>query len=153
MKRLLIIWVFLLVCALGASLEADEIYQWIDEDGVQHFTDGPPPPGAQIVEGLTEAKPDAPQPQPGPAGGENTRAIEGDEGGAPGVEEPIAIEDDQNRPGDREEFWRRRGWDSGSTDGPSGGALPGGENAAIEEDTPGAGLDSEDGPPDGGENP
>ena len=48
MKKLIPIILFLVFC-LGTSLEADEIYQWIDQNGVMHFTNEPPPPGAKIV--------------------------------------------------------------------------------------------------------
>jgi hypothetical protein len=48
MKKLIPIILFSVLC-LGTSLEADEIYQWIDQNGVMHFTSDPPPPGAKIV--------------------------------------------------------------------------------------------------------
>lgn len=37
------------VFCLWTSLEAGQIYQWIDKSGVRHFTNEPPPPGAKIV--------------------------------------------------------------------------------------------------------
>jgi hypothetical protein len=37
------------VFCLWTSAEAGQIYQWIDKNGVRHFTNEPPPPGAKIV--------------------------------------------------------------------------------------------------------
>lgn len=37
-----LIWSLLLSCSLAFSLEASEVYKWVDEDGVVHFTDRPP---------------------------------------------------------------------------------------------------------------
>jgi len=34
---------------LWSSIEAAQIYEWIDNSGVRHFTNEPPPPGAKIV--------------------------------------------------------------------------------------------------------
>ncbi|MEJ2102060.1 MAG: DUF4124 domain-containing protein [Desulfobacterales bacterium] len=48
MKILIPLILFSMFC-LGTSLEADEIYQWVDQNGVKHFTNQPPPPGAKIV--------------------------------------------------------------------------------------------------------
>jgi hypothetical protein len=33
---------------------AGQVYEWIDKDGVKHFTNEPPPPGAKIVEAEKE---------------------------------------------------------------------------------------------------
>jgi hypothetical protein len=46
MKRQIGWGIFILMICMGPALAAAEIYQWIDEQGVLHFTDGPPPPGA-----------------------------------------------------------------------------------------------------------
>ena len=48
MKRLIPLILVLVFC-LWTSLEAGQIYQWIDKNGVRHFTNEPPPPGAKIV--------------------------------------------------------------------------------------------------------
>ena len=48
MKRLIPLILFSVFC-LWTSLEAGQIYQWIDKNGVRHFTNEPPPPGAKIV--------------------------------------------------------------------------------------------------------
>jgi FtsZ-interacting cell division protein ZipA len=48
MKRLIPLILVLVFC-LWSSLEAGQIYQWIDNNGVRHFTNEPPPPGAKIV--------------------------------------------------------------------------------------------------------
>jgi len=37
------------VFCLWSSIEAAQIYEWIDKNGVRHFTNLPPPPGAKIV--------------------------------------------------------------------------------------------------------
>jgi FtsZ-interacting cell division protein ZipA len=48
MKRLIPLIIILVFC-MWTSSEADQIYQWIDKNGVTHFTNEPPPPGAKIV--------------------------------------------------------------------------------------------------------
>jgi hypothetical protein len=48
MKRLMPLIIISIFC-LWTSLEAGQIYQWIDKNGVKHFTNEPPPPGAKIV--------------------------------------------------------------------------------------------------------
>ena len=48
MKRLIPLIIVSVFC-LWSSLEAGQIYQWIDKNGVRHFTNEPPPPGAKIV--------------------------------------------------------------------------------------------------------
>lgn len=42
---LVMVGLFFVPCAL-----AGQVYEWIDENGVKHFTNEPPPPGARIVE-------------------------------------------------------------------------------------------------------
>jgi protein-tyrosine-phosphatase len=37
------------VFCLWTSLEAGQIYEWIDKNGVRHFTNEPPPRGAKIL--------------------------------------------------------------------------------------------------------
>jgi hypothetical protein len=53
---LAIIFIF----GMGPGLAVGEIYQWVDKDGVHHFTNEPPPPGATIVKGTAEFQPDEP---------------------------------------------------------------------------------------------
>jgi len=48
MKRLIPLIIISVFC-LWTSLEAGQIYEWIDKNGVKHFTNEPPPPGAKIV--------------------------------------------------------------------------------------------------------
>ena len=48
MKRLIPLIIVSVFC-LWTSLEAGQIYQWIDKNGVKHFTNEPPPPGVKIV--------------------------------------------------------------------------------------------------------
>ena len=79
MKLQLFFWVLIFISGMGPDLEAGEIYQWIDKDGGQHFTDGPPPPGAQIVEGLSETQPDEPSAGTRPANRKDTGAVKTDE--------------------------------------------------------------------------
>jgi len=35
--------------AVAPCAMAGQVYEWIDEKGVKHFTNEPPPPGATIV--------------------------------------------------------------------------------------------------------
>jgi hypothetical protein len=42
---------------------AGQIYEWIDENGVKHFTNEPPPPGATVVKEAEEIPYTPPQPQ------------------------------------------------------------------------------------------
>jgi hypothetical protein len=48
MKRLIPLILVSVFC-LWTSLEAGQIYEWIDKNGVKHFTNEPPPPGSKIV--------------------------------------------------------------------------------------------------------
>lgn len=48
MKRMIPLILAFVLC-LWTSLEAGQIYEWIDKNGVRHFTNEPPPPGAKIV--------------------------------------------------------------------------------------------------------
>ena len=115
MKHQLFFSILIFVFGIGPDLEAAEIYQWIDKDGVQHFTDGPPPPGAQIVEDLSE-----------------TPAIEPPaNNGATTPKDPGSVEGEENSSPDREEYWRRKGWENGSNGRGEPGAAQSGENDPI----------------------
>ena len=103
MKRRLLLWAVLLIFGTVPALTAGEIYQWVDEDGVQHFTDGPPPPGARIVEGLSEGQPDQPPANTGAAGNGSAGPAEGEDPGAAEIEAPDAVEGDDNAPTSRED--------------------------------------------------
>ena len=48
MKKLIPLIIVLVFC-LWTSLEAGQIYEWIDKNEVKHFTNEPPPPGAKVV--------------------------------------------------------------------------------------------------------
>ena len=48
MKKLIPLILVSVIC-LWTSAEAGQIYQWIDKNGVSHFTNEPPPPGAKII--------------------------------------------------------------------------------------------------------
>ena len=142
MKRRLFLWAVLLIFSMVPGLAAGEIYQWIDEDGVQHFTDGPPPPGARIVEGLSEGQPDQPPANTGAAGDESAEPAEGEDPGATEIETPGAVEGGGEAPTSREEYWRRRGWESGPTEGEAPTAVENGRNAPNEGEGPLEGEES-----------
>ena len=48
MKKLIPLILVSVIC-LWTSAEAGQIYQWIDKNGVRHFTNVPPPAGVKIV--------------------------------------------------------------------------------------------------------
>jgi len=148
MKLQLFFWVFICISGMQPGLEAGEIYQWIDKDGVQHFTDGPPPPGAQIVEGLSETHSDEPPAYTGPTDRENTGAVEGGEDGPTDREDTGAVESGENGPPDREDYWRRRGWGNGSSEREDSGAVEGGENGPPDREDTGAVEGGENSPTD-----
>ena len=148
MKLQLFFWILLLLSGMGPDLEAGEIYQWIDKDGVQHFTDGPPPPGAQIVEGLSETPSDEPPAYTGPTDRENTGAVEGGENAPIDREDTGVVEGEEDGPTDREDYWRRRGWGNGPTDREDSGAVESGENGPTDREDTGAVEGEENGPTD-----
>jgi len=143
-KLQLFFWVLIFISGMGPDIDAGEIYQWIDQDGVQHFTNGPPPPDAQIVEGLSETQSDEPPAYTGPPEREDTGAVEGGEDGPTDREDTGAVEGGENAPADREDtgaveggedgptdredYWRRRGWGNGPTDRKDTGAVEGEKN-------------------------
>jgi len=153
MKWMRCLWVLIFIAGMGSGLQAGEIYQWIDEDGVQHFTDGPPPPGAQIVESLSETPPDEPPAGNGaaafgdtgnveggenrPADGEDTGATEGGENRATDAEDS-ALAGDENEPTNREDYWRRLGWGKDPTGPGDTGTVEGGENRPADGEGTGA---------------
>lgn len=159
MKLLLLFVVIVTALGMGAGLEAAEIYQWVDEDGVQHFTDGPPPPGAQIVEGLSETQADEPPAHTGATDDEKTGDVAPDgsgvtDGEASGVFQPDdsapsdiedsgAVEGDENSTIDREDYWRRRGWGNGSTGAGGPEAAEGGQNSSPDGEDTGVPEDDE----------
>jgi uncharacterized protein with LGFP repeats len=147
------LWILIFIASMGAGLHAGEIYQWIDENGVQHFTDVPPPPGAQIVESLSVTPSDEPSAGNGAAafgdtgnveGGEN-RPADGDdtgnteEGGNRAPDDDAnAPEGDENTPNDREDYWRRLGWGEDQTGPKDNGTVEGGENRPTDGEGTGA---------------
>ena len=92
MKLPLFFWVFVFISSMGPFLEAGEIYQWIDKDGVQHFTDGPPPPGAQIVEGLSETPAIEPPANTGATAPKDAGRVEGEENSPPDLEDTGTVD-------------------------------------------------------------
>jgi hypothetical protein len=48
MKRQ-IFFILISVFCLWTTLQAGEIYEWVDKDGVKHLSDRPPPPGVKII--------------------------------------------------------------------------------------------------------
>jgi hypothetical protein len=153
MKWLLYVWIFILIAGMGSGLQAGAIYQWIDADGVQHFTDGPPPPGAQLVESLSETPSDEPPAGTGPAadgdagqaaGGEN-RPADGEgagnteEGGNRAPDDDAnAVAGDPNEPTNREDYWHRLGWGKDATGPEDSGTVAGGENRPADGEGAGA---------------
>ena len=117
-----------MIFGLAAGLDAGEIYQWVDKDGVLHFTDGPPPPGAQRVEGLSETPPDEPQPKTGPAKHENARAVEQGETAPTEGEDAGAVGGNGNKSTSRDDYWQRKGWGNGTSGAGGPGATENGEN-------------------------
>jgi Domain of unknown function (DUF4124) len=148
MKLQLFFWVFIFISGLVPYLEAGEIYQWIDKDGVQHFTDGPPPPGAQLVEGLSETPAIEPPANTGANAPKAIGSVERDENGPPDLEGTGAVNGDKNGPADRDEYWRRKGWESGSPEREDVGAAEGEENSPTDREEPGAIEGEENGPTD-----
>ena len=137
MKLRLFLGILIVITGMGPCIEAGEIYQWIDKDGVQHFTDGPPPPGAQIVEGLSEKPSDEPPADTGPPKRENNGAVERGENARNDREDSGAVEGGENGPSDREDYWRRRGWGNDATDREDSGSVGAGENGPTDRKEPG----------------
>jgi len=142
MKWQLYFWILLFIAGMVAGLQAGEIYQWIDEDGVQHFTDGPPPPGAQIVESFSETPSDEPPAGTGAAAFGNTGNVEeganrpadgndtgnSEEGGNRAPDDDAnAREGGGNTPADREAYWRRLGWGEDQAGPKDNGPVEGGD--------------------------
>lgn len=154
LKRLLLLWLLATGLGLGSGLAADGIYEWIDADGVRHFTDGPPPPGAQRVEGLSETPSDPEAPQAG--------AVEEADSGQDEAPNPDAdvVEGGDQDPAGREAFWRRRGWGDDPANPEEPGGIGAGENApngsgnagAVQESAPIPDSPDNSAPAEGGEN-
>jgi len=123
MKLQLIFLVFIYICGMGPSLVAGEIYQWIDEDGVQHFTNLPPPPGAQIVEGLSETPSDKKPAGTGPTKRKDKGAVKAGENNSTDGGDTRTVES-----GDR----RFRKWKNSPTDRGESGAVKTGENGSTD---------------------
>ena len=153
MKLYRYLWILIFIAGMGSGLQAGEIYQWIDEDGVQHFTDGPPPPGAQIVESLSETPSDEPPVGTGTADDGDTDTVEGDEnrpadgddtGATGGVgnrapdDDANTVEGNGNTPTNRDDYWRRLGWGEDQTGGEDNGPVEGGENRPVDGEGTGA---------------
>ena len=121
MKIRILLGVLIMIFVLGAGLEAGEIYQWVDKDGVLHFTDGPPPPGAERVEGLSETPPAEPRSKTAPPQRESAGAVEQGENAPAGGENAGAVEGDETQSTSRDDYWRRKGWgnDASEAGGPS----------------------------------
>jgi hypothetical protein len=142
------LWVVILIAGMGSNLDAAEIYQWIDKDGVQHFTNGPPPPGAQIVEGLSEAPSDEPPAANGPTDRADTGAVEGGENDPDDREDPGAVQSGEDGPTGREDYWRRKGWGNDTKERKDPGAAEGGEDGPPAREEPGAAGSGENSSPE-----
>ena len=153
MKLKCYLWIWILIAGMVTGLQAGEIYQWIDEDGVQHFTDGPPPPGAQIVESFSETPSDEPPAGNGAAAFGNTGNVEGganrpadgddtgntEEGGNRAPDDDAeALEGGGNTPNDREEYWRRLGWGEDQAGPKDNSPVEGDENRPTDGEGAGA---------------
>jgi hypothetical protein len=159
MKLQRFLWILIFIAGMVSALQAGEIYQWIDEDGVQHFTDGPPPPGARIVDSLSETPSDEPPAGTGttddgdtgkveeggnrPADGDDTGASEGDGNRAP--DDDANTVEGGNTPTNREDYWRRLGWGEDQTGRENTGPVEGGENRPVDGEVTGP---TDDGPTD-----
>ena len=146
--------VFICSLYLGSGIEAGTIYEWIDKDGTRHFTDGPPPPGAQLVEGLSDTQSDGSPPRSGPTDDGNTAVPEGDEPGPNEAQDKDAVEGGEKDPTGREAYWRRRGWRDGPPNPEDTGPTedgervpPDSENAAAVENAENAPAPPEDAAP------
>ena len=146
MKLRLFFWSLVFIISTGPSLEAGDIYQWIDKDGVQHFTDGPPPPGAQIVEGLSETPAIETPANTAANPPKDAGSAEGEGNSPPDREDTGAVDGRENSPNDREEYWRRKGWENGSTEREDKGAVEGGENGPNDRGESGAVDDGQNAP-------
>ncbi len=132
MKRCCFVGVLILVFGLGPSLDAAEIYHWIDKDGVWHFTDDPPPPGAEKVEGLSETPPAEPKAQSGQKGPEAKREKIDREIAPAEPEDSGSVDREKEGATSREDYWRRKGWGGDTTDKKGEGEPEGDQNRPIE---------------------
>jgi len=147
MKLRILLAVLIAIFGLAAGLEAGDIYQWVDKDGVQHFTDGPPPPGAERVEGLSDKPPDAPRATAGPAKRENPGAVQAGENVPPEREDAGPVEEEEgNRSSSRDDYWRRMGWGNNASQAQSPGPGEEGEPPPPEQEGMGGNEGGENAP-------
>jgi hypothetical protein len=146
MKVSLFLGVCIITLGIGLNLKASEIYQWVDKDGVQHFTDGPPPPDAQVVDGLSETEPDDTRPYTGQAEREANPDVEDREINPNVPEDTGAAEGGENNATYREDYWRRQGWGDDKTGNEENGAAKGAEDRSAGSKEAGAFESSENGP-------
>ncbi|HSO20970.1 MAG TPA: DUF4124 domain-containing protein [Desulfosarcina sp.] len=146
LKFQIVFWALMLSCSLGSSVEAGAVYEWIDKDGTRHFTDGPPPPGARLVEGLSDTQSGDPTPAAGPADDGNTGAAEEGESAPNDAQDAGAVEDGDPNPAGRDAFWRNRGWGNAPPNPEGTDTVEDGERAAPDNETTGAVEDAEKDP-------
>lgn len=139
MKFRLFFLALIFIFRMGPDFQAGEIYQWIDKDGVQHFTNLPPPPGAQIVEGLSETQSYEPPADTRPTNREDTGAGRAGVNNSTDGGDTGAVES-----GDR----RFRKWKNSRKDREEKGAVEGGEKVPTDRDDPGSDKDGEKNPTD-----
>jgi|GEM_PF-3087989 len=132
MKRGYLLGVLLVMLGMGPHLDAGEIYHWIDKDGVWHFTDDPPPPGAEKVEGLSDTLPAEPKAHSGQAGPEAKREKIDREIAPPEPEDTGSVDRKKDGATSREDYWRRKGWGDDTTDKKGEGEPEGDQNRPIE---------------------
>ena len=147
LKFHLIFWIFIVILGLGPSVEAGEIYEWIDQDGVRHFTDGPPPPGAQLVEGLSDTQSGEPPAAGGATDDGNKGAAKGEEPGPSDVQEAGAVEEGGQDSTSREAYWRRRGWGNGPPNPEDTGTIEDGERVPPDSENAATAENAEEAPP------
>lgn len=81
-----------------------QVYQWVDEDGVKHFSNSPPPEGITDVHEIEELKSGAAARQPGEGGQQSSAGVEeaatADEAGELGaIDEPAETSDTEEEEG------------------------------------------------------
>ena len=58
-RKQLSVLVALIICIFSPQAALAEVYGWIDENGVKHYSNEPPPPGTTVVKKKTEIPYDA----------------------------------------------------------------------------------------------
>jgi hypothetical protein len=122
MKKFGLIIAFLLIFLCPPAM-SEQVYTWIDESGVKHFTNDPPPEGATLIETTKEIQQDEAKDQKHTKSREqSSNALEPEERASdkeivektpPKDDDPEAIilqemEDNDARPGRKKRIRRRK---------------------------------------------